>query len=266
MLGRWGGVMANYHLEVSVISRGKGRSVTKLANYVSGRKLYDSYHDKTYYRCRSDVLYCEIFLPSNAPAGFYDLQFLCNNIECAEKRYDARTAREFKCSLPNELPVRELKSIVSNYIASNFLSHNLCAIAAIHEGRNDFDPSRNNPHAHLIVPTRAVGEHGFMEKKDRDMDKRENITIWREQWAQAQNRAYERNHLDIRVSHESLEVQGVLNYEPASHMSRIDWQKEKLGECTASGDRRRAIQERNDQRIREAQQLQARMLDIELSR
>ena len=41
--------MANYHLEVQVISRGKGRSVTRLANYISGKRLHDSYRDETYY-------------------------------------------------------------------------------------------------------------------------------------------------------------------------------------------------------------------------
>ena len=62
--------------------------------------------------------------------------------------------------------------------------------------QNTLDPSRNNPHVHIIVPTRSVGEDGFSERKDREHDKRKYVTIWREQWATVQNRAYERNSLD----------------------------------------------------------------------
>ena len=88
--------MANYHLEVSIISRRKGRSVVKSVNYISGRKLHDSYNNRTYYNQRTDLLQCKIFLPDKAPPEFYDLQRLCDEIDKAETRYDARTAREFK--------------------------------------------------------------------------------------------------------------------------------------------------------------------------
>lgn len=66
--------MANYHLEVQEISRGKSRSVTRLANYISGQRLHDSYYGRTYYKQRKDVLHSRIFQPCNAPPDFYDLQ------------------------------------------------------------------------------------------------------------------------------------------------------------------------------------------------
>ena len=240
--------MANYHLEVQVISRGKGRSVTRLANYISGKRLHDSYQGATYYKRRQDVIYCQIFQPIGAPPEFYDLQHLCNAIEGAECRYDARTAREFKGSLPNELPAPELARIVEAFIEENFLRQQLCAIAAIHEGRNEQNPLRDNPHAHIIVPTRTVEPGGFSKKKDREHDKPEYVGIWREQWAYVQNEAYERSHLSIRVSHESLLVQGCQDREPLNHLSRIDWQKEQRGERTPAGARRRALEARNQAR------------------
>lgn len=246
--------MANYYLEAQAISRGKGRSVTKLANYITGQKLHDSYNSKTYYRQRHDVLCFRIFQPADAPPDFYDLQCLCDKIEAAEIRYDARTAREFKGSLPNELPLRQLIHIVCDFVEVNFVNQGLCAIAAIHEGKNEADPSRNNPHVHIIVPTRTVGPEGFSKKKDREHDNRKYIVIWREQWALIQNRAYERNGLDIRVSHESLKVQGVRDREPTIRLSRIDWQKEQCGERTPRGDEKRAIKERNMQRVQQRQQ------------
>ena len=43
--------------------------------------------------------------------------------------------REFKASLPNELPFAELQNIVATYITDNFIKYHLCAISAIHEGQ-----------------------------------------------------------------------------------------------------------------------------------
>ena len=258
--------MANYHLEVKVISRGCGRSITKAANYISGKKLRDNYNGKTYYKRRQDVLYFRIFQHDNAPPEFYDLQKLCNEIDNAEIRYDARTAREFKGSLPNELPIHELIEIVNEYVYVNFVEQGLCAIAAIHEGRNEINPAQNNPHVHIIVPTRFVESGGFSKKKDRERDNIKFMGIWREQWAKVQNQAYERNGFDIRVSHESLEVQGIIEREPTIHLSRIDWGKEKCGQHTVAGDKKRAIKIRNEERICQRQLEQVREFDVELSR
>lgn len=160
----------------------------------------------------------------------------------------------------------ELIQIVTDYIENNFVNQNLCAIAAIHEGRNKNDPSKNNPHVHIIVPTRSVGTDGFSKKKNRDLDNKKNIVIWRKQWAAVQNRAYERNGLDIRVSHESLEVQGIKDREPTIHLSLSDWQKEKRGERTIAGDKKRAIKERNEECIRQCQLKQERELELEFLR
>lgn len=254
--------MANYHLEIQTISRGKGRSVTNLTSYICGSKLHDDYQDKTYYHYRQDVLYHNVFHPDNIPAELYDLQSLCSAMENAEQRYDARTAREFKGSLPNELPLSELVQIVSEFIETNFLNKRLCAIAAIHEGKNEKDPSRNNPHVHIIVSTRTVEATGFSKMKYREHNKRKYITIWREQWANVQNQAYKRNGLDLRVSHESLMVQGC-HRKPLNHLTRIDWQREQRGERTFAGDRRREIITKNQEQELHLAAMQCRNPDLE---
>ena len=161
--------VANFHLEVQVISRGKNRSVTRLANYISGERLHDPYRDETYYKRRKDVLHCEIFQPSNAPSEFYDLQCLCNAIEGAERRYDARTAREFKGSLPNELSHRELIQIVREFIEANFLDHGLCAVAAIHEGDNKQDPAKKIHTAISSSPPAPWGRMGLIARSIENM-------------------------------------------------------------------------------------------------
>lgn len=258
--------MANYHLEVTVISRLKNRSIARSINYISGVPTEDKYAGGVYNKKRTDVLSCKVFLPPGVPREYDDLQFLCDEIDLAEVRYDARTARELKGSLPNELPVHEQVRIVSEFVTENFVSRGLCAIAAIHEGRNEADPSRNNPHAHILVPTRTIGRDGFSEKKDRESDKRDFLNAWRESWATVQNRAYERNGLDVRVSHDSLEVQGVRHREPTIHLTPADWQKEKRGIRTSAGDRKRAIQECNEEKMRKRERSRERSLEVELSR
>lgn len=253
--------MANYHLEVLTISRRKHSSVTRVVSYICGRTLHDSYNGRTYHNHRKDVVWQKIFLPGNAPAEFRNIQHLCNKVDEVEKRKDARTARQFIGSLPNELPPGELVRIVHEFIENNFVSYGLCAIAAIHRGLNRADKSRNNPHVHILVLTRTVGPGGFSEKKDREHDKRKYIRTWREQWAEVQNRAYERNRLDIQVSHKSLKVQGKCDREPTRHLSLADWQREKRGERTFAGDRQRAIEVHNRERQRQLEE--ERSLDIE---
>lgn len=250
--------LANYHFEASIISRGKGRSVTGAVSYICGRKLYDKYRGQTYWNHRRDVMWQKVFLPADVPQKYDDLQYLCDEIEQAETRWDARTARQFIGSLPNELPPGELVRIVHEFIEHNFISKNLCVIAAIHRGYNAKSPTRSNPHAHIIVSTRTMGADGFSKRKDREHDKKVYMAIWREQWADVQNRAYARNQMDIRVSHESLVVQGKL-HEPTIHLSRIDWQREQRGERTPAGNRKRTIQERNHEN-------RERRLEMELSR
>ena len=164
------------------------------------------------------------------------------------------------------MSLQDQERIIDEFIERNFVSHNLCAIAAIHEGKNIEDPKRNNPHVHIIVLTRTVDQDGFCKKKEREWDKKEYITIWRDEWANIQNKSYERNGMDIRVSPLSLEVQGIRDREPTIHLSRIDWQRELNGERTIAGNRKRTIKERNKKRSRQRQLEIEREYELELSR
>ena len=76
----------------------------KSASYILRENLYDEYQQKThYYSYVKDLLYSEILLPENAPEEFHDLQTLLTAIDQAEKRYDARTGRSLRLSLPNDM-------------------------------------------------------------------------------------------------------------------------------------------------------------------
>ena len=258
--------MAIYHLEIRIISRGKARSPTGLANYITGEKLYDVYEHTNCSSYHENVLCWQILLPDNAPQEFQDLQELFRAIDAAEKRYDARTGREFIGALPNELNMEEQINIVTDFARTNFVDRGLCAVFAIHLNENPEDPSRNNPHMHLFVNTRMVTVDGFSKKKDRRLDKLDQLRKWRKSWEDIQNAAFERNGLDIRVSHESFEVQGITDKEATIHLTRSDYEKEQRGIRTPAGDRKREIEERNRQREIEAELRREHRLERSLSR
>lgn len=227
------------------ISRKKGKSFAGRVNYISGERVHDIHNNKTYGDERNDVVYYRVILPRNAPAELLDLQLYCDSIERAELRSDARTAREFIFSLPNELPLSEQIRIVERFVDNNFTLNGLSAIAAIHDKKNIKFPERDNPHAHVLVSTRTLGPDGFSKQKDREHDKKKYIAIWRMDLALTINRTYARNGLDIRVSHKSLREQGIYDREPLNHLSRNDWQLEQRGIHTDAGKKRRKIREHN---------------------
>ena len=222
----------NYHVEVSPLSRGKGRSLGSVLSYISGKEVHDNYSGKTYRHRRFDLVQFRVYLPPSAPNALRDLQCLCDELNKVEKRKDARTGRLFICSLPNELMPGEWARIVNEFIQENFVSQGLCAVAAIHRGKLPSNHPKSNPHVHIIVSTRTVGPEGFNPKKDREHNQRSYIEIGRRAGARVQNRAYERCHVKKRVSHESLRVQGV-ERKPTRHVSYVDLQR---------GERQRRIQ------------------------
>ena len=113
----------NLHFQVRVISRGAGRSAPAAASYRSGsvvgaggrsavasasyrsgETLHDERLDRTFdYTRKEDVLHAEIVAPANAPAWVYDRARLWNGVEAAEKRKDARLARDIIAALPRGL-------------------------------------------------------------------------------------------------------------------------------------------------------------------
>ena len=95
-----------------------------------------------------------------------------------------------------------------------------------------------------------MGPEGFNPKKDREHDKRSYIEVWRRAWAEVQNRACERCHIEERVSHESLRVQGIAR-EPLRHVNYVDWQRTERQQRIQEKERKLARLERNRELSRE---------------
>lgn len=128
----------------------------------------------------------------------------------------------------------------------------MCAVLALHAGVNN-DPAKNNPHAHVLLTDRPVDSNGFCPKKNRDWNRVEQLRRWRAAWAEAQNRAFQEKGLEVRVSHESLEVQGI-DWEPTLPLGRAAVALERKGIQTEVGNRNRKIEakqrEREEERLR----------------
>ena len=270
--------MACFHLNASVISRGHGKSVTAASAYIAGERLYDTHegriHDRSY---RRDVVYKEILLPSEAPHELLDRQTLLDELNRAEKRTDSQMARSIHLALPNELSLSEQVNLVRAFVQSNFIRYGLCADIAIHQGELDesrkptsIEPvteRRDNRHAHIIVPFRAVDEHGFCPTKQqtRFMNSPCYLAAWRESWANLQNREFERRNLPVRVSHESLAAQG-MDREPTKHLGPGTIAMELRGIQTDRGNEYREIIAHNRAREHEREKIRERMRDRTRSR
>ena len=162
-----GKTVAIYHCSIKIISKGKGRSAVACAAYRSGTKLTDLATGKIFdYSNKPGVVFSEVLLPENAPAAFaVDRNILWDAVERKETRSDARLAREVEVALPREFTRQEQIDTVREYIIKNFVREGMCADWALHDKRD------GNPHAHIMLTTRAFTRNGKWAEKSRTIYK-----------------------------------------------------------------------------------------------
>lgn len=230
--------MAIYHLSVQVISRGGGRSCVAAAAYRAGEKLADERQGLTHdYTRRGDVRETFIMAPPEAPAWVTDRQALWTAVDAAEKRKDARTAREVNVALPRELTSEQQREVVREFVQAAFVERGMVADVAIHEGHNVQEP---NPHAHILLTTRTMTADGF-GPKNRDWNAKELLVTWRTQWEITCNEALEDAQQTVRIDARSLVAQGVTDRLPTVHEGVAVRQMERRGVQTERGDINRVV-------------------------
>ncbi len=240
--------MAIYHLSAQVISRGKGKSCVAAAAYRSGEKILDERTGKIHdYTRKAGVGYKEILAPDQVPDWAVDRQQLWNQVEAAEKRKDAQTAREINIALPKELSFEENIELARTYVNDNFVRHGMIADLAIH--MNDLD----NPHAHVMLTTREITIDGF-GKKNRDWNKTDFLKSWREQWQEYTNEALRKARADERIDHRSFKDRGIEQV-PTVHEGPVARAMEEKGIKTERGEWNREVKEIN-QKIKELTEAQ----------
>lgn len=216
--------MAIYSFQCSIISRTQttNNAVGKAA-YINREDFQNDYDGTSWkFKNRSDdVGYSAVMLPENCPSRFSNPAVLWNEVESVNKRKDARLARDFVVALPNELSLEQNKSLVEDFIKSNFTSDGMIANYAIHKD----DP--NNIHCHIMTTTNEVTVDGFAKKneKGREWNKPENLLKWRQSFADITNKHLAENNINEKVDHRSVEKQ---KEEALNKAVNAESEKEKL--------------------------------------
>ena len=77
--------MPIFHLQIKIVSRGKGKSAVAAAAYRAGETIKNEYDGITHdYTRKRGIIHTEILLPANAPPEYADRAVLWNAVEQVE--------------------------------------------------------------------------------------------------------------------------------------------------------------------------------------
>lgn len=196
--------MPIFHYHVQAFSRGRGHSAVAAAAYRSRSRLHDERTGRTHdFRRKGGLAWSEILLPAHAPESLARRDVLWNEAEAAERRVNARVAREVRMALPRELSLREQARLTRRFLEQVFVARGLGVDWNIH-----LDKPRN-PHVHALLTVRIV-EPGGLGPKDREADQRTTLVRERGLWAGAVNAALAEAGVFARVDHRRLRSRGIL--------------------------------------------------------
>ena len=132
--------------------------------YRAGEKLTNERDGITHdYTAKQGVEHAEIVLPEGVNADWArDRSDLWNAAEFAEKRKDARVAREFEIALPHELSA-EQRLEAAREMAQELADRYGAAVDFVIHAPHEASDVRNH-HAHLLMTTRQVTEGGLGDK------------------------------------------------------------------------------------------------------
>jgi hypothetical protein len=261
-------------MQISSIARGAGRRATAAAAYRSGERIRDERTGELFnHSRRRDILHTEIFLPSQFDgmpvAWARNRERLWNTAEHAEKRHNARVAREFQVTLPAELDAVRRVALARTYARAIADRYRVAVDLAVHEPRPDGDP--RHFHAHLLMTTREVTPAGLGAKAGLDMhslerrrrglpDHRQEFISVRERWATLSNEALRAANIAARIDHRSLAAQGI-DREPLPAIPLMHLKMEQRGLHSGIAERLRAeYRERVARRLERAAARDARVV------
>ena len=196
--------VAIHHLDISIISRGEGSSVTAAAAYRAGERIVDERTGEVHdYRPRSGVSATEILTPPGAAPWTRGRADLWNRVEQAEFRCDAQLARHTLLALPRELDPATNQRLGREFFLRHFVRRGMVVDLAFH------DLDGENPHVHGLSTLRELDGDGFAGRKNRAWNDRQLVFEWREGSATLVNQYLVRANVarDAWVDHRTLEAQ-----------------------------------------------------------
>jgi Ti-type conjugative transfer relaxase TraA len=258
--------MAIYHLSMKPISRASGRSAVAASAYRSADRLENArdgmVHDFTR---KGGVEHSEIVLPGDAvgsdgsvvrgdgPAWAQGRSALWNAAEGAEKRKDARIAREIEVALPHELSGSQRLALTREFSQALAKQYGVAVDFSIHSPHGHTDV--RNHHAHIMMTTRKFAEPGqgaasggvdgagppqrFGEKSALELENKKLVALGlptsheqlrdiRIGWEQRTNAHLAQAGFDVRIDHRSHQECG-LEIEPTQHVGVHATQMERRG-------------------------------------
>lgn len=253
--------MAIYHASTKPIARSAGRSAVAAAAYRAGVELVDArtglVHD---YTRKGGVELTDILTPDGQGA---ERNVLWDAAEQAEKRKDARTAREWIVALPAELDAGQRRDLARDFAQALVERYGVAADLAIHAPDREGD--NRNHHAHILTTTRQVsrapdgglvlGAKAHIELSDKARRERglgaaaDEVKAVRELWEHTANAALERAGVDARIDARSLEAQGI-DREATQHLGPVASEMERRGKASDRGDGNREVSVNNTERAR----------------
>ncbi len=265
--------MAIYHASTKPIARSAGRSAVAAAAYRAGVELVDArtglVHD---YTRKGGVEHTEILTPDGLGA---ERNGLWDAAELAEKRKDARTAREWIVALPSELSAGQRTELARDFGQCLVARYGVAVDFAIHAPDREGD--HRNHHAHLLTTTRQVsraadggltlGAKAHIELSDKARRERglgaaaDEVKAVRELWEHTANAALERAGVDTRIDARSLQAQGI-DREATQHLGPVASEMERRGKESDRGDGNRDVSVNNRERAR----LSAEIIDLQAER
>jgi hypothetical protein len=271
--------VAIYYYAMSRVGRGGGKGVVASAAYLSRAQYRDEVHDRVYDERarvhderasaiaeashyigrkgrhgadRDPPLYEGLYGPPGAPdwtRGKENIERFWNEAERAEKHPRAQLAESVIIGLPHELSLQQNVWVLQDHIRE-FTRQGRVVQLAIHAPDREGD--QRNLHAHLLVSTRGVDEHGMKpyktkEQQERYLGRSDYLDHLRENWGHVANRHLARHGFAAGLDHRSHERQGS-GREAHWHIGPGDMRKERQGRRTRFGDHNRAVTERNAER------------------
>lgn len=207
--------------------------------YRAGEKLTNERDGITHdYTAKQGVEHAEIVLPEGVNADWArDRSDLWNAAEFAEKRKDARVAREFEVALPHELSAEERLEATREMAQELADRYGAAVDFAIHAPHEASDV--RNHHAHILMTTRQVTENGLGEKTYLERENKwllahdlpttdMQLRDLRQRWEGIANERLAMAGLDIRIDHRSHMERG-LEIAPTEHMGVHASQMERRG-------------------------------------
>ena len=265
-----------YHCSVKSIGRGGGKSAVGASAYRNAEKIECQETGKIHdYSRKGGVVHSEVMICKNAPLEYSNRATLWNEVHKKESQSNAQLAREVQVALPKEFDRETQIRVVQEYVRENFVNKGMCADIAIH------DTGDGNPHAHIMLTTRAIKENGEWDVKERkgykldengekiaikdpttgkqkigaknrkmweretiqanDWNSRDRMEEWRSGWSNACNKYLAKEE---QIDHRSFKRQGK-ELEPTIHEGYVAREIEKRGGTSERCQINREIRKRN---------------------